>query len=163
MKAFGIKTVDAPEIQKQLLLAEAISLEIQQARRKKKNKKESISTLLSGKILKKYRLLSYAAGKTGTNRRKLSKISGKVINLVKPNRGFERGLYTKVLGFYHRDDVWTAVPGKRDAKKNKEKKICIQKRVLNDCLSNLHQKSTTENTDLKFSLHHLRERDLPVS
>ena len=104
MKAFGIKTVDAPEIQKQLLLAEAISLEIQQARRKKKNKKESISTLLSGKILKKYRLPSYAAGKTGTNRRKLSKISGKVINLVKPNRGFERGLYTKVLGFYHRDD-----------------------------------------------------------
>ena len=58
MKAFGIKTVDAPEIQKQLLLAEAISLEIQQAGRKKKNKKESISTLLSGKILKKYRLLS---------------------------------------------------------------------------------------------------------
>ena len=53
MKAFGIKTVDAPEIQKQLLLAEAISLEIQQAGRKKKNKKESISTLLSGKILKK--------------------------------------------------------------------------------------------------------------
>ena len=104
MKAFGIKTVDAPEIQKQLLLAEPISLEIQQARRKKKNKKESISTLLSGKILKKYQLLSYAAGKTGTNRRKLSKISGKVINLVKPNRGFERGLYTKVLGFYHRDD-----------------------------------------------------------
>ena len=42
MKAFGIKTVDAPEIQKQLLLAEAISLEIQQAGRKKKNKKETI-------------------------------------------------------------------------------------------------------------------------
>ena len=78
MKAFGIKTVDAPEIQKQLLLAEAISLEIQQAGRKKKNKKESISTLLSGKILKKYRLLSYAAGKmvqTGENKPKLAEKS----------------------------------------------------------------------------------------
>ena len=122
MKAFGIKTVDAPEIQKQLLLAEAISLEIQQAGRKKKNKKESISTLLSGKILKKYRLLSYAAGKNGTNRRKQTKISGKVINLVKPNRGFEPGLYTKVLDFYHRDDVWTALPGKNDMQRRTKRK-----------------------------------------
>ena len=41
MKAFGIKTVDAPEIQKQLLLAEAISLEIQQAGRKRIKRKVS--------------------------------------------------------------------------------------------------------------------------
>ena len=152
MKAAGIKPVDAPEIQKQLLFAEAISLEIQQAGKERKNKKESTRTLLSGKVLKKYRLLRYAARKTGTNRRKLSKVSGKIINCVKPKRGFEPVLHAKVLDFYHRDDVSTALPGKRDAKKHKMKKICIQKRVLNDYLSNLYEKFITENTDLKCSL-----------
>ena len=127
MKAVGIKPVDAPKIKKQLLFAETISLEIQQAGREIKNKKEGIRTLLSGKILKKYQLLRYAAGKTGTNRKKLSKVSEKVINLVKPKRGFEPGLHTKVLDFHHRDDVSKALPGKRDAKKNKKEKICIQK------------------------------------
>ena len=149
MKAAGIKPVDAPEIQKQLLFAEAISSEIQQAGKERKNKKESIRTLLSGKVLKKYRLLRYAARKTCTNRRKLYKVSGKIINCVKPKRGFKPVLHAKFFDFYHRDDVSAALPGKRDAKKHKMKKIRIQKRVLNDYLSNLYEKFLTENTDLK--------------
>ena len=80
---------------------------------------------------------------------KLSKVRGKVINLVNPKRGFEPGLHTKVLEFYLRDDFSKALPGKRDAKKNKKKTIRIQKRVLNDHLSNLHQKLITENTNSK--------------
>lgn len=51
MTAAGIKPVGVPEIKKQLLFAEAISLT--SGKKKKKNKKESIRTLLSGKILKK--------------------------------------------------------------------------------------------------------------
>lgn len=64
LKAIRIRPNDAPEISKQLLFAEAISLEIQEAGREKKNKKENIRTMLSGKILKKYRLLKYTAAKT---------------------------------------------------------------------------------------------------
>ena len=126
MKAVGIKLVDMLEIQKQLLFAEAISLEIQQAGREKNNKKESIRTLLSGKILKKYQLLRYAARKTGKNRRKLSKVCGKVINLVKPKRGFEPGLHTKVLDFYHRDDVATAFPVNEMPRRTKRKRSAFR-------------------------------------
>ena len=39
--------------------------------------------------------------------------------------------------FYLRDDVSTALPGKRDTKKIAKRK-CIQQRTLNDYLSNLH-------------------------
>ena len=56
MKNAGINPCNASEIQKQLLFAETISKEIQEAVNEKKNKKESIRTLISGKILKKYRL-----------------------------------------------------------------------------------------------------------
>ena len=82
MKAAGINPGNAPEIQKQLLFAETISKEIQEAVSEKKNKKQSIRTLVSGNILKKYRLLRYAAAKTNTDRRKLSKVKGKVISTI---------------------------------------------------------------------------------
>ena len=39
----------------------------------------------------------------------MSKVSRKVINLVKAKRGFKPGLQTKVLDFYHRNDVSTAL------------------------------------------------------
>ena len=86
MKAAGINLGNAPEIQKQLLFAETISKEIQEAVSEKKNKKQSIRTLVSGKILKKYRLLRYAAIKTSTDRRKLSKVNGKVISNIKQKK-----------------------------------------------------------------------------
>ena len=57
MKNAGINPCNASEIQKQLLFAETISKEIQEAVNEKKNKKESIRSMTSGKILKKYRLL----------------------------------------------------------------------------------------------------------
>ena len=59
MKNAGINPCNASEIQKQLLFAETISKEIQEAVNEKKNKKENIRTLISGKILKKYTLLQY--------------------------------------------------------------------------------------------------------
>ena len=86
MRAAGILPEDAPDIKKQLLFAQTISREIQE---KKKNRKQSIRSTVSGNILKKYRLIRYAATKTNTNRRKLSKVKSKVINLTKSKRGFE--------------------------------------------------------------------------
>ena len=100
-------------------MAEAISLE---EGREKKNENEGIHTLISGKILKKYYLLlKFNARKTGTNRRKVSKGSRKVMNLVKPKNGFEPVLHTKVLDSYHRADIPTALPGKRAAKKKRKR------------------------------------------
>ena len=59
MKNTGINPYNASQTQKQLLFAETISKEIQEAVNEKKNKKENIRTLISGKILKKYTLLQY--------------------------------------------------------------------------------------------------------
>ena len=57
--------------------------------------------MISGKILKKYRLFQHAANKTNTDRRKLSKANGKVMNLIEPKKGFEPVLHKKVMDFYH--------------------------------------------------------------
>ena len=103
MKNAGINPCNASEIQKQLLFAGNISKEIQEAVNEKKNKKEGFCTIISEKKKKKYRLLRYAANKTTTDRRKLSKENGKVINPIKPKKGFEPVLHKKVLDFYHRD------------------------------------------------------------
>ena len=100
MKNAGINPCNASEVQKQLLFAKTISKEIQEAVNEKKNKKESIRTMISGKILKKYRLLRYAANKINTDRRKLSKGNGKVMNPIKLKKGFEPVLHKKVLDFY---------------------------------------------------------------
>ena len=145
----GIDPANVPEIKKKLLFAEAVSLEFKAAGKEKRNNKKSIRTILSGKVLKKYKLLKYAASKTGTNRRKLNINSKVIVQEPRKKKGFNPEIYAKVLAFYNRDDVSTALPGKRDAKTHR--KIRIQKRVLNDYLSNLHEKFKTENTDLQLS------------
>ena len=142
----GISLRDAPEIQKQLLFAETLSSEIREAVKEKKNSKEIIRSVISGKILRKYKLIHYAARRTNTDRRKLSKGVSKVINPNKSKRGFKPNLYKAVINFYNRDDVFTALPGKRDAKNIKQGKPRTQKQVLNDYLSNLHQKFVSEHT-----------------
>ena len=60
-------------------------------------------------------------------------------------------LNKKVLDFYNRDDVSTALPGKKDAKKVKRKRKLVQKHVLNDYLNNLYQKFMSENVQIKYS------------
>ena len=151
MRRAGINPRDAPEIQKQLLFAETLSSEIRETGKEKKNSKQSIRSVISGKILRKYKLIHYAARGTNTDRRKLSKGLSKVIKPNKSKRGFETNLYKAVITFYNRDDVSTALPGKRDAKKVKQGKPHIQKRVLNDYLSNLHKNFVSELTNMSCS------------
>ena len=147
IKDAGINSCNASEIQKKHHFTENISKETQEAVNKKNNKKECICTMISGKILKKYRLLRYAANNTNTERRKLSKANGKAMNPIKPKKGFQSVLHKKVLDFYHRDDISTALPGKRDPKKVKRKRKLVLKRVFNDYLLNLYQKFISENIE----------------
>ena len=111
-----------------------------EARKEKKNSKQSIRSVISGKILRKYKLIHHAARRTNTDWRKLSKGLSKVINPNKSKRGFEPNLYKAVINFYNRDDVLPHSTENATPKKVKQGKPCIQKRVLNDYLSNLHQK-----------------------
>ena len=103
------------------------------------------------RILRKYKLNHYAWRRTNDDRRKLSEGLNKVINPKQSKRWFEPNLYKAVINFFNRDDVFTALPRKRDAKKVKQGKTRIQKQVLNDYLSNLHQKFVFEHTNMSCS------------
>ena len=151
MRRTGINPRNAPEIQKQLLFAETLSSEIREAGKEKKNSKQSTRSVISGKILLEYKFIHYAARRINTDQRKLSKRLSKVINPNKSKRGFESNLYKAVINLYNRGNVSTALPGKCDTKKVKQGKSRIQKRVLNDDLSNLHQKFVSEHTNMLSS------------
>lgn len=72
-----------------------LSREIQEAGKENKNKKESIRTLLSGKILKEYRVLQNAAIKTSTDRRKLSKVNIKVMSSIRTKKDLNQSSMRK--------------------------------------------------------------------
>ena len=110
--------------------------------------------MISAKILRRYKLLKYAAEKTGNDWRKLGKVDSKVLNAPRNRRGHEPEVYRTVVDFYHRDDVSTVLPGKWDSKSipnRKGKRVKVQKRALNDYLSNLHEKLKAEKPHLKCS------------
>ena len=151
MKQNGISPSKAPTIKKKLLYADAISSEIRKSIQERKNKIESIRRVISGQILRKYKLICYTAMQTLTDRGKLSKTKSKTIDLEKQKRGFQPELHNQVLDFYRRDDVSIVLPGKRDVKKIGKKKPRIQKRVLSDYLSNFYEKFVAENTNVKIS------------
>ena len=56
-----------------------------------------------------------------------------------------------MLEFYARDDNFTALPGKRDAKMINTQKVRVQKRSQNDYLTNLYQKLKAEKMNIKVS------------
>ena len=101
--------------------------------------------------MRKYRLIHFAAFKTGNNRRKLSTSSSKVIEVKKSKRGFERKLYESVADFYGRDDSSTALPGKSDAESIKRNMPKLRKIVLNNYLSSLYSKYVAENPNHNLS------------
>ena len=88
--------------------------------------------------------------KTGTNRKKLFKAQNKSLSF-KQKKGKAHPAIDNVVSFYLRDDVSIALPGKRDTKKIAKRKR-IQKRTLNDYLSNLQTKFLEEFPQHEISL-----------
>ena len=136
LQEHGFQPSEFPvDLRKQLVYADAISLEIAVANANSNTaKKQVVRNIVSGKILKKYKLLKYAAKKNGTNRNKLSKVQNKSLSFEQ-KKGKAHPAKKEVVSFYLRNDVSTALPGKCNAKKIAERKR-IQKRTLNDYLSN---------------------------
>ena len=114
------------QLKKLLLFSEVVSKEIKVSVLEREIKRESIRRILCGKILRKYKLIKYAAAKTGSDRRKLCQSKSKVLNFEKNKRGFDPDVYKQVLGFY---DGSTALPGTRDAKKSEKAKSPPPKKI----------------------------------
>ena len=60
--------------------------------------------------------LSTPSKKKGNDRRKMEKIKSKIIDFEQKKRGFDPEIYEHLKTFSYRDDVSTALPGKRDCK-----------------------------------------------
>ncbi|WAR18386.1 hypothetical protein MAR_000224 [Mya arenaria] len=106
--------------------------------------------VVSGKLMKKYRLRVKSSRALGVNRGQLLKADmGK--SIVKRRQVLERTqLAKKVRDFLERDDNSSCLPGKRDSTKTKTG--MKQTRVLNDYMYNLHLKFKAENPWVKISL-----------
>ncbi|XP_060564869.1 uncharacterized protein LOC132724071 [Ruditapes philippinarum] len=139
------------KVRKMLLLGSALAEEVSGARKDNGKKgRKVIANILSGKIIKKYKLKSLLNKNTGINRKTNfngSKKCDKVPRQVKQPIVREQ-IANRVVEFLKRDDNSRLLPGKND--KVKIEKEYLQKRVLNDNLTFLHMKYMSE-TEEKIS------------
>ena len=140
-------------IRNKLLFENALSEEIKVARKNTNDQEQqAIRSVISGNIIKKYRQIKVLAKMTKTERRKLSKVKAKSIKIHKLRKKplIEKGIQAKVLEFFGRDDNSRMMPGK-DAKIIEKGTPKIQKRLLNDYLSNLCDKFAAEYPEDRLS------------
>ena len=139
----GIKADDVPEIRKKLVFGECLSSEIGEAKAAQKvNETEIVHKIVSGKIIKKYRMRSALQNSTGLNRKK--QYVGKSVSRYQRSRmsQYRKQVNDSITQFLERDDNSRMLPGKQDAVKSG--KVKVQKRVLNDYMYNLHLKYLAE-------------------
>lgn len=142
LKKSNIRPESVPEVRKRLLFSECLAEEVKDA--STKNKKETIMRVISGKIVKKYRMNFMLSKMTGIDRRH-ARSTKKNIEIKKKPRldALRRQIQSDIHTFMLREDNSRVLPGKKDSVTvNKEKH---QKHVLNDYLHNLHVKFCAEN------------------
>lgn len=111
-----------------------------------KKTKAIISGVLSGKIVKRYRLLSMIKKNTGLSKRSL--YIGSRFTTKQRLPLIRNQLKESVIKFLEREDNSRMMPGKADFKKHGGEKV--QKKYLNDYLGNLHEKYRAENPETKI-------------
>ena len=134
-------------IRNKLPFANSLSEEIKVARKNTNDQEQqAIRNVISGNIIKKYRQIKVLAKMTETDRRKLSKVKATSIKIRKLRKKplIEKGIQAKVLEFFGRDDNSRMMRGEKDARIIEKGTPKIQKRILNDYLSNLYDKFVAE-------------------
>lgn len=131
------------KLKQKALFAECIGKEIKEASRS--NKKQVVMRIVTGKIVKKYKMKGLLAASTGLNRRKMKNVQ-KSISLSKRscNKVLSQRIDQDIQHSLEREGNSKLLPGKADAVKVGKDKV--QKRVLNDYMYNLHTKFLAEST-----------------
>jgi len=142
----GVTTTKFPKvITDKLILANVLTDEIKM-KYKQSNEQEKaiISSVISSKKLKNYRLKKILSLKTGIKRQNLDKKIRNLTEVTKRQRNQRQRnkLRLNIHTFLERDDNSRAMPGKND--KIKTAKGYVQKRVLNDSMAHLHLKFQAE-------------------
>ncbi|XP_071941334.1 uncharacterized protein [Antedon mediterranea] len=155
-------------LKKQLLLSHALLDEIRESTEINQGQKarRMISNVLSGKIIKKYRLIARVSRESGLGQRNLSKTKKQGITAAKYVKKAWGVLHNEVLGFMERDDNSRMMPGKRDACKTSSTKEKRQIRYLNDYMMNLFAKYKSENPEQRkvsfSSFKKIRQRNANI-
>ena len=114
------------------------------------SKKQSIASTVSGKMIKKYRLLSLLHTKVGMAQRVARQNCNSPRKVKQRPKHSHEIIYQKVISFYEHDDVSRVCPGvKQVLSRNGLKK---QKRLLTDDLRNLHRKFLSGGDKISYSL-----------
>ncbi|VDI54169.1 Hypothetical predicted protein [Mytilus galloprovincialis] len=141
-------------VRKELLFANTICNEIRSAGEgtstQARMRTRIVRNIVSGKTMKKYRMIKTLAQRIGLSRNKLAKVATKDINIKRFYRIREMGKHRyNVTRFLQRDENSRVMPGKADYVKTDDKKV--QKRILTDYLSNLYHKFMMVHPTVKLS------------
>ncbi|RZF37984.1 hypothetical protein LSTR_LSTR016401 [Laodelphax striatellus] len=134
------------EIKKQLVFGEVLKNQINVNFKEEKslNRKRCLATFLSGKIIKKYRMMSKVR----------DIISRRTTNLITNNKHIHKLVCERkdVTYFLSQDEHSKQCAGKKET--ITRKKVKMQKRLLTDSLQNLHKKFTAtyqNHNDMSYS------------
>ena len=143
LRDVGIDPKNAPKLRQKVLFAECITEEIKEAR--KINNQDIVRHVVTGKVIKKYRLKKALAENTYLDRRKfINRKKSFEIRKRSRNTAISRQITNTIREYLEREDNSRLLPGKADAVKVGSSKV--QKRVLNDYMYNLHAKFQAEST-----------------
>ncbi|CAC5395762.1 unnamed protein product [Mytilus coruscus] len=138
-------TRDTENIRKKLLYAECVSKEIRETSEENPTKRKLVGIVVSGKFMRKYKMLTELKKSTNITWRTQAKRSKKLNHERQPRNLFLRQkIASDVEEFLCRDDNSRCMPGKADAVKYG--KVKKQKRILNDYLHNILIKFCAEHT-----------------
>ena len=140
-------------LRKRLLFSNVLVDEIRESTRLNKSTsgKRIIRNIISGRIVKNYRLVKAINEATKLARNSLLSAKSKSCAVSKQTRllAIYQAKKEQVKLFLEQDDNSRMIPGKNDAKKSEGVKV--QKRILNDYLYNLHAKFQAEHPIEKMS------------
>lgn len=145
LKSSGIKPREVPEVRKRLIYNECINKEIIKATESNSRRFSAVQKVVSGTIMKKYRLQSTLQKYTTLNRRKTYNQKKRLTSKKTKYATWRKHMTEEVRKFLEREDNSRILPGKADAVKEGQEKM--QKRVLNDFMYNLHHKFQAESTE----------------
>ena len=136
-----LRNLSKKQVKKSLVFHYALMDQLKESytKRLKKAEKRQMTKILSGSILRKYKMKTIALKQCGIDTR----------NQLKTRTSLSKSTCKPVRDFYERDDVSRLATGIKQT--ITFKKVKKQRRVLNDTLTHLHMKYLTQHESPKVS------------
>ncbi|XP_061892415.1 uncharacterized protein LOC133642309 [Entelurus aequoreus] len=137
-----------PHVRKTLTFHSALVADIAQAYKtsKRETVKQTIAKVTCGKLLKKYRLQSFAFSALGFSKKRGKSYGDAELTSFQRKKSSRRAeSKASIRTFFLRDDVSRMTTGRKETITARKRKM--QKRLLTDTLKNLHRRFASESSD----------------